>query len=223
MDSIDTIFFAILAVICIARLWSVLGRDDFNQDRDPGATPPNPFSSQDVVVFPTKKDPEILPPDAGVTPHGYAAASLAGALDQWRALDPHFDEKTFLSGARTAFEAILDGFAKGDLAWTNRLLAPEVARSFLADIEARRLAGQTMHFSLEAFKEVEIVEARLEGMIAFLTVRFTTLQKRFLRDAAGSVLSGDPEKSIEMQDDWIFSRDSREEDPNWQLVATRAN
>lgn len=222
MDSLDTIFFAVLAVIFLARLWSVLGRDDFHQDHDTGATPPNPFSSQDVVVFPTKKDPEILPPEAGVTQHGYAAASLAGALDQWRALDPTFDEKTFLSGARTAFEAILGGFAKGDLAWTKRLLAPEVARPFEEDIETRRLAGQTMSFAIEAFRDVEIVGARLEGMVAFITVRFTSLQKRVLRDSSGLVLSGDPEKAIEMQDDWIFSRDSRAEDQNWQLVATRA-
>jgi predicted lipid-binding transport protein (Tim44 family) len=41
------------------------------------------------------------------------------------------------------------------------------------------------------------------------------------RDKDGHVLDGAPDEPHEVIDIWVFARDTRSGDPNWQLVATR--
>jgi len=44
-------------------------------------------------------------------------------LSKIKALDPTFDEKQFLQGARAAFTTIIEDFAKGDLSRSARFWA----------------------------------------------------------------------------------------------------
>src|SRR3984885_484 len=158
--SLDIILYVIIAVVLLARLWSVLGRrNDDEQQR------PNPF----VMPAPQDSAKSALPVDAAgsvKTPalpvFRSAPDSLAGGLEQIKALDPSFDEKTFLQGARNAFTMIVEDFAKGDLDRIGRLLGPGVLPRFQQAIEARRKASQTMETKITRFKDVETAAAHVE-------------------------------------------------------------
>ncbi|MBY0430730.1 MAG: TIM44-like domain-containing protein, partial [Rhodospirillales bacterium] len=52
--------------------------------------------------------------------------------------------------------------------------------------------------------------------------RFVTDQVNILRDSAGNVVEGDPNRVTEVRDLWTFAREVRSKDPNWTLVATRS-
>ena len=41
-----------------------------------------------------------------------------------------------------------------------------------------------------------------------------------IKDKDKKIISGDPEKIKKIYDTWIFSRDIRSNNPNWQLVET---
>ena len=77
-----------------------------------------------------------------------------------------------------------------------------------------------MENRIEALKSSEIVDARMEGRTAFVTIKFQSTQINVVRDADGEVTEGDPETAIEVTDLWTFARNTRATDPNWTLVET---
>lgn len=222
---LDIIFFAMVAGFLILRLRSVLGRrtgDDANNaerwrsqkpaaGNAPRTAEPLP---ENVARFPDRTAPAASDepaPEPGTVEAGIAAIKTA---------DPSFDGKGFQQGAHGAFEMIVASFAQGDAAALRPLLADPVYDSFSAAIRERQAAKQTLSTTLIGIKSAEIVEARLQGRDAFVTIRFVSEQVNVTRDAAGAVVDGDPNKVETITDVWTFTRNTRARDPNWFLIQT---
>lgn len=211
---LDIVFFAMVAGFLVLRLRSVLGKRTGNER--PTSNPlgrPNAEAGDNVVDLASarKPAPEPLPPG----PLGEGVATI-------RAADAEFRLDGFLSGARMAFEMIVQAYADGDLKTLRPLLADEVYGPFAAAVENRRRHAQTLITELMGIRTVEAVDARMNGSFAEVTVRFVSEQVNTLRDAEDRVIEGDPNRVIDVVDVWTFRRDVRASDPNWQLVATRA-
>jgi predicted lipid-binding transport protein (Tim44 family) len=223
MPYLDIIIFAVIAAFLLTRLWSVLGRrdDDGPQRSNPFATPAKPQQDEeDVMVLPDRA--KALPPPGATS--AYAPDSLAGVLERIREIvgptPSPFDEKEFLQGAKTAFAMIVGDFAKGDMARSARILAPPVLERFRKAIGDRVAAGQTLEHRMDRIADAGVTAARLEGDRALVTVDFTSHQVNVTRDAQGNVMAGTPGRAGEIHDRWIFARDLKSADPNWQLVET---
>ena len=219
---LETLAFAVVAVVLFVRLRSVLGKRTGNE-RPRRFQPfqrsgPTPQARQgEVVTLPQR--PGLFRPEAGTIDP--AAQPLATGIEQIKAADPHFDEEAFLGGARVAFEMIVEAYAKDDTATLKPLLAPPVYENFAAAIRNREQTGERLETRIEAVRKVELIEASLNGRMAVVTVKFTTEQTNVTRDKDGLVLDGAPDEPHEVVDIWVFARDTRSGDPNWQLVATR--
>jgi predicted lipid-binding transport protein (Tim44 family) len=215
----DIILFAMVAVFLVLRLRSVLGRRTGNERRrDLFARNPAPGSDQaganKIVTLPPRRNPAPLVADAP------PANTVAGGIAQITAADPGFDAASFLDGARGAFEIIVGAFAHGDKAALQPLLSDDTNRSFAAAIDEREAAGETLETRIEKLKDIDIVEAGMDGGLARVTVKLVSDQVNVLRAHDGSVVDGNPQNLIEKTDFWTFSRDTRSTDPNWLLVAT---
>lgn len=212
---LDIVFFAMVAGFLVLRLRSVLGKRTGNERQIPNplARPQAEAAADNVVDLATarKPAPEPLPPG----PLGEGVATIRG-------VDPDFRLDTFLSGARMAFEMIVQSYADGDLKALRPLLADAVYAPFANAIEQRRKTGEILVSELMGIRTVEAADARLNGTYAEVTVRFVSEQVNAVKDAEGRVVEGDPNRVIDVVDLWTFSRDTRSTDPNWQLVATRA-
>jgi predicted lipid-binding transport protein (Tim44 family) len=214
---LEIIVFAAIAGFLVLRLRSVLGRrtgterrrDLFMRSGDAASAP------EKVVPLPARARPAAPPPTGDV-------ASDATGVARIKAADPGFDETAFLSGARSAFEIIVNAFARGDTAALQPLLSDTVYASFAAAIRARRDAKETLETDLLTIKTVEIAEAAFEGDTALVTVKFVSDQINVTRGADGAVVDGDPEHVVEKTDLWTFSRSVRSRDPNWTLIATHS-
>ncbi len=79
-----------------------------------------------------------------------------------------------------------------------------------------------MEMTLVGISTSEIIEASMDGRVAFVTVKFVTEQIEVTRDAAGDVIEGDPTRVATVTDIWTFARNTRSRNPNWTLVATEA-
>lgn len=213
----DIIFYAVIAVLILVRLWSVLGQRN-SEDRER----PNPFAEPPVmpdaaaVASPRPEAPLLLQPQQP------APTSLAGGLAEIHKADPAFDEKQFLQGARAAFTLIINDFTKGDLAESTRLLAPAVLAQFRDALEARHTAGHVMEHKLVSIREAECAGAKLENGHASITVRFVSTQESILRDIQGHIVEGQIGQTEEITDLWTFARATTSTDPNWILVETRS-
>ncbi|MFA7430474.1 MAG: Tim44/TimA family putative adaptor protein [Rhodospirillaceae bacterium] len=217
---IDIIFLGLVAGFLVLRLRSVLGRRTGTEK-----PPKDPYTSRprDEAAEPDRRDDNVIelpgrrierPDSAG------PQTPLEAGLTQIRLADGAFEPDSFLSGARMAFEMIVESYAKGDTKALRPLLAEDVYRNFDAAISDRESRGETMETEIVSFKTISIDRAEMRHRTAFVTVRFVTEQMTVVRNAEGAVIEGDPARFEPVTDLWTFARDTSKRDPNWQLVAT---
>ena len=151
-----------------------------------------------------------------------AGTPLAAGLDAIVAADPNFDHKHFLTGARAAYEMIVNAFAEGDRRTLRNLLSRDVDDGFESAINEREKRGEMMETRFVSIDGSDIAAAELRGRTAQLTVRFQSKLVSATRDKNGNVIDGNAEKVTDVTDVWTFARDLSSRDPNWKLVATEA-
>ncbi|MEM7429025.1 MAG: Tim44/TimA family putative adaptor protein, partial [Pseudomonadota bacterium] len=184
-DPLNLVILAV-AVVIFLRLRSVLGRRT-GQERKPfesfgmNREQEDQASGDNVVPLPgTEKaaeqdvphNEEPAPPIwEGVAKKGTA---LAKSLEAIQGKDESFHPKSFLEGARVAYEMIVTAFAEGDSKTLKNLLAPEVFEGFNNALKERDRAGQTQEFSFVGIDKSSIIEAALNGKNANVTVKFVS-------------------------------------------------
>ncbi len=230
---LDIILLAAIAGFLVLRLRSVLGRRS-GQEQPP--IPYDPFKKEKpdeagddkVIQLPNRGQPEdaekepaeeaagAAQPHAGDTP-------LGAGLTQIKLADRSFDQETFQSGAKVAFEMIINAFGQGDPKTLRPLLSNDVYDDFAGAIKAREEAKETLETTLVGINEAEIIEAELQGKTAFVTMKFVSEQINVTRNSAGELSEGDPNHVASITDIWTFARNTRSRDPNWTLVATRSS
>lgn len=233
----DIILIGLVAVFLILRLRSVLGKRTGNERppaRDP-FTPPAPppragdaarsaSGSDNVIPLPS---PSTAPRPGSATrgPGGIRAVVMptaAAGVAAIRSADPSFDPVQFADGARSAFGAVIDAFAKGDVATLRGLLDAPTLASFEGAIRGRNERGEKAETTLIGFEASDISGAELQGSHALVTVRFVTEQINVVRNAEGQIADGNPNEVQRVVDLWTFRRDTRSSDPNWALTKTES-
>jgi predicted lipid-binding transport protein (Tim44 family) len=230
---IYTIIFLALAVFIFLRLRSVLGQRT-GRERPPydpyAAREPVRPATENVVALPTRTAPEaaaqspVAPADPVERWKGVAlpGSPVAIGLDAILAAAPDFDVKHFLTGARAAYEMIVNAFAEGDRRTLKNLLSREVYDGFESAIAEREKRGDTVESKFVSIDNAEITAAEVRGRNIQATVRFQSKLISVTRDKAGNVIDGNAEKVTDVTDVWTFARDVSSRDPNWKLVATEA-
>ena len=230
---IYTIIFLALAVFIFLRLRSVLGQRT-GRERPPydpySAREPVRPASEKVIALPNRNsetaaqkpaEPPPLPAERwkDVAPPG---SPVAAGLDAIAGADTNFDPKHFITGARAAYEMIVNAYAQGDRRALKDLLSREVYEGFESAIDAREKRGETAENHFVSLDETEITHAELRQRTAQVTVRFVSKLISVTRGKDGTVVSGNAEKVTDVTDVWTFARDVTARDPNWKLVATEA-
>ena len=214
----DIILFAMVAAFLVLRLRGVLGRrTGTEQRRDPFRRAPEQQKAPNGAQEAPGRVIEL--PRRGDAAPGGEAGNAAG-LAQISIADRSFSADGFLAGARAAFEMIVTAYAQGDTATLRPLLADDVYDNFAAAIRGRQDAKQTLETTLIGIKTADLLEARMEGRTAFVTVKFVSEQVNVTRNAAGEIVEGDPNRVTTVTDVWTFARNTRASDPNWALVQT---
>lgn len=137
-----------------------------------------------------------------------------------READPSFDEDSFLAGAGSAYEMIVEAFAAGDIRSIRPYLSESVYDAFKGAVSARDEAGHASDVKFVGIENAAIGNSSLDGDHMNAVVAFTSNQVRVTRDGEGNVVDGDPNRIDLVKDRWTFSRKRSSGDPNWILVAT---
>jgi predicted lipid-binding transport protein (Tim44 family) len=211
--TVGIVLLAMIALFVGLRLYAVLGQRTGHEQQPvtrPEATPaaePLPAKT-DAAPFATE-------------PSGYAFdQGAAGGVRAIIAADAGFDVARFLDGAQSAYKMILEAFWTGDRATLSRLVSPEVRAAFEAAIAERESAGHKLDNRLIAIERASIDDARLDGRVAEIDVRFDAFVSAVTRDGAGAMIAGSMTDAVPTNDVWTFRRTLRSDDPNWLLVET---
>lgn len=207
-----------IAVFLILRLRSVLGtRDGFEAPPAPRKIERNGGARRDFEVIEGG-------PDHDITDHVPEGSPAAKALAEIKRAEPSFSVSQFLQGARGAYEMILMGFERGELAKIKPFLSPDVYEAFAGVVEAREKKGVIIETDFVGLRELALEDATFdpETGVADLTVRFVGELTSVVRNKAGEIIEGAEGKIRRQKDVWTFERKIGSDDPNWILVATEA-
>jgi predicted lipid-binding transport protein (Tim44 family) len=189
---IEILVLAFVAGFVLFRLYTTLGRRT-DADRP---VEPTPAPAQGELP----REPVAAAP---LSPQAASAAAGEGLMAIVRA-DQDFDIEHFITGARAAYELIVNAYAKGDRATLRGLLTPKVYESYAAAIGKREETGAAGP-ELVRLRSAEIVDASLQGDTARVTVKF----EAELAEGAHGVRDA--------RERWTFERNVRAADPNWLL------
>ena len=137
----------------------------------------------------------------------------------------NFDEsaqKEFLKGAQIAYETIITDFSDNDnkLIKSKSLLSKKIYDLFNQALKDRNNRGHYSEITFIGINSAVIKEHKKINDILNVTVDFVSEVITCTRDKEKKIVSGDPEKIKKIYDTWVFSRDTRSNNPNWQLVDT---
>lgn len=213
---IQLLVLAGIAVFLILRLRSVLGtREGFEK-------PPASVSSDAKRRM--RPDLEVIEggPDRDILDHVAEDSDAAKALSAMKGVDPSFNLREFLQGARGAYEMILMAFENGDLASVKPFLSDEVYAAFATVVEDRERNGLKVEATFVGISELSLndVEFDRDTREAEVSVKFVGELTEVVRDRAGDLVEGSSSDIKRQRDIWTFARKMGSSDPNWILVAT---
>ena len=206
---------AAIAVFLILRLRSVLGtRDGFE-------APPEPRVTERKGG---RRDFEVIEggPDLDITDHAEEGSDAAKALAAMKKAEPSFNVAQFLQGARGAYEMILMGFERGEMASIKPFLDDDVYEAFAGVVEHREKEGLKIEADFVGVRELSLSDARFDDKTkaAEIAVKFVGELTSVVRNKAGEIVEGEDGKVKRQKDIWTFERVMGSDDPNWRLVAT---
>jgi predicted lipid-binding transport protein (Tim44 family) len=192
-EIIQVLVLAGIAAVALFTLYQTLGRRTGAEP--PPAPQPKPATAPAEPA--TRTEQPVTPP---------APAFGGGGVADIARADPSFDVGQFLSGARGAYELIVQAFANGDRAALRPLLTTRVFSSYDKAIGDRETAGGKGP-ELVRLKSAELADADLDGNVARVAVRF----EAELAEGAHGLR--------DTKERWTFERDVTSPDPNWRLAS----
>lgn len=211
----EILIFAVIAAVLIARLHSVLGQkndeDELRRRGNPLMRAQADDGDRKVVPMPGR-GPVI---DITADPADDLPVSVDAQIKRLRGIDPGFDEEHFCAGVEVAFPMIVEAFAAGDKDTLANLLEDGIYQDFAAAIAEREQQDKTSKTEIVTVHDVSIIEASLAGDMLEVTVRIISEQVN------DDLPEG--EESVEVTDIWTFTRPANSDNPNWKLLETREN
>ena len=134
-----------------------------------------------------------------------------------------FDEnaqKEFIKGAKIAYETIITDFSDNDnkLTTSKPLLNKEIYDQFNNALKERSERGHYAEITFIGINSATIKEHKKIDKILNVTVDFIAEVITCIRDKDKNIVSGNPDKIKKIYDTWVFSRDTKSNNPNWKLV-----
>ena len=138
-------------------------------------------------------------------------------------MNEKFDENAqaeFLKGAKIAYETIVTDFSDDDnkLIKSKPLLSKKIQDQFNDALKQRNKRGHYAEITFIGVNKADIKEHKKINDILKVTVDFVAEVITCIRDKDKKIISGDPEKIKKIYDTWVFSRDMKSNNPNWQLI-----
>jgi predicted lipid-binding transport protein (Tim44 family) len=184
----DIIIFAVIAVFIIYRLRNVLGKRTGFQKK---------INQQELVKKETKPQQEKIPQ---LTENEKKLEIVYQKVSS-------FDHKTFLEGAKKAFEIIITAFNKGDKKTLNSLVSKNVYTAFEIAIDSGSNNPNSQFYSLivDGIEDAKVKNGKITIAVNFISEQ---------------ILSDNEENVVKNKDTWVFERPESSTGPSWTLVST---
>lgn len=125
-------------------------------------------------------------------------------LDRIRAMDPAFDDDSFMEGAKAAYGMFYTARNARDMDTLESLVAPRLLDDVLDELDAKNAKS----IDVDKVENAEVVDTRINGRTLIIDVKYTARHK-------------DGSKAKAVQQVWTWARNVDADDPNWELELMR--
>ncbi len=211
--SADILILGLIAGVILFRLYAILGKKD--NDEDFKFTPRDTVLNNivDISSVVEVQEANQLPKDTIV--------GFEEVINNIRQIEPNFSVEKFTSGAKKAFEMILNAFASNDTNTLLGLLDNEIYKQFKSEIDRRIANKLTLDLTLVALPVAKINHLKLENNMIFVDMRYESQQIALLKNEKGEIIQGDVSQIDNVEDYWTFSKELDGKN-NWLLVKVNA-
>tara|TARA_B100001063_G_scaffold61287_1_gene55510 strand:+ start:3857 stop:4477 length:621 start_codon:yes stop_codon:yes gene_type:complete len=188
---IDIILLGMIAGFIILRLRSILGRK----------------TGHETKIYPSFAEKKFNIPRNEVKPVKLNHEILEGK-----------DKKEFLKGAEIAYETILTAFANGEIKKLKILLTSTMNENFSSAIKARNQENIKSEFTFIGIKESSVEKYEKVKDDLFVSVKFVAEVISVKKDKDNNIIEGSPDKIKFVTDIWKFTKNIKNNSPNWYLA-----
>ena len=188
---IDIILLGMIAGFIILRLRSILGRKTGHESK----------------IYPNFAEKKFNIPANEVKPVKQNHETLEGK-----------NKKEFLKGAEIAYETILTAFAKGESKKLKSLLTSTMNENFSGAIEARNKEKIKSEFTFIGIKESSVERYEKVKDVLYANVKFVAEVISVKKDKDNNIIEGSPDKIKFVTDIWKFTKNIKNDSPNWYLA-----
>ena len=211
---IDIIIILVLGVFVLSRFFGAqLPKDNDLKKKQrppmrPGEQPiPQPAQGQ-------RRPLPVAPPRRkGPTP---AELEKLEGLEKIVAVDPSFNTKAFLSGAKEAYTLYWQAMAERDEKTLENLLSPRLLDEALDRLDELKEHKQRLVTRIDGFTDLHVLSTRVMGRTAIVELKYTVQQAQ----AALKETQKDTKAQAKtVTSVWTWARNVDADDPNWELEA----
>ncbi len=216
----DIVILALVAGFILLRLRSVLGHGA--SDGEDLARRRQQASELEPVVQLQEKlqKPKIKEEEADTYLAALSDPTVLDGINAIKGKDPQFNTTQFLSGAKGAFEMVMEAYEKGDKQTLKMLMSDSLFKELSDAIDKRAADSRRTETTLVSVLPKNVTYATLIGNTAKIQVKFISEQIALVRDAAGAIVEGDASSVQQAEDEWLFERDVTAKNPNWKIIET---
>lgn len=201
----DIIILALISIVLGIKLFSILGQ------KKPKSGPQQ-NQSQPQEVSSAQEDTDI---DGQAS---IISLEPVNPEDKLKTFDPSFNQTTFVKNAASAYQMILESYAKGDTQILSDLVNIEVLRDLAYKISIREDKKQEKIINLSKISEAAVKGISVNDYTAEIKMNFESDIVSYTSDEKGKCIEGHKSKINKRNDEWTFSRDIRSTDPTWKLI-----
>lgn len=213
----DIIVIGAIAAFIILRYRALLG-EKTGRDADI-VKPVRPLDEYErIIQLPEREIAQAVKKDLALSIKDYGA--LGDTFSAMHAIDREFSPEEFIEGARAAYEMVIEAYNKNDGETLRMLLSSAICKNFQETLSENEKAGRSHQTTLVAIVKSDIIDAKLRGNVASITVDFQSEQVTLVRGTDGKILEGDPSHQAAVEDRWTFERNLASSDPNWKIIET---
>ena len=188
---IDIILLGMIAGFIILRLRSILGRK----------------TGHETKIYPSFAEKKFNIPTNELKPVKQNHEMLEGK-----------EKKEFLKGAEIAYETILTAFAKGEAKKLKSLLTSTMNENFSSAIVSRNKENIKSEFTFIGIKESSVEKYEKVKDDLYASVKFVAEVISVKRDKDNNIIEGSPDKIKFVTDNWKFTKNIKNNSPNWYLA-----
>ena len=203
---LDIFILAFLAIFLGFRLKNLLGeKSGFEEKSKTEQKPLENKESENKIVSIHKKNEENN--------------NIKG-INLIKNIDKSFSENDFKNGVNNAFNIIVKAFSDSDIDSLRKLLSYDLLKNFTKVITERTARNEIHETKIASVDNIEIIEAKLQANLAYITVIITSSQSKSVKNIDGSLIEGNTNTFETIKDKWSFEKDITTSDPIWKLVET---